>query len=137
MLGRKDYTQAEYDDARGAVAQQLATYKKVAKLVGADAKTLNAFEAVYFNNMALALDRRFVHRVRAVTGKDGTPLNELELIAESLMNNGGVFAGNTVIKYVREASVVKLGVGDPITLSAADFQRLAAACFDELHRKFL
>jgi hypothetical protein len=39
MLGRKDYTQEEYDNARAAVAKQLATYKKIAKLAaGADAR---------------------------------------------------------------------------------------------------
>lgn len=61
----------------------------------------------------------------------------LELICESLMNNGGVFQGNKVIKYVPDESIVKLQVGDPIKLTAADFQRLSAAFFDELQSKFL
>jgi hypothetical protein len=30
--------------------------------------------------MTLMLDRYFVHRLRMVTGKDGNPLNEVELI---------------------------------------------------------
>ena len=41
----------------------------------------------------VSLDRRYVHRIRSVTGKDGNPLNELELVTESLMNNGGRFHG--------------------------------------------
>lgn len=140
MLGRKSYTVEEFDQARAAVAQQLATYKKVGKLAGSSStkasSTLEEFEAVFFNNMALALDRRFVHRIRNVSGKDGNALNELELICDSLMNNGGVFQGNNVIKYVPDESVVKLQVGDTITLTAAEFQRLSAAFFDELQSKF-
>jgi len=46
--------------------------------------------------------------LRGVTGKDGTPLNELELLAESLMNNDGVLRGNNVIRYAAEKTVVGL-----------------------------
>ena len=87
--------------------------------------------------MVLVLDRYFVHRIRPVAGKDGNALNEVELIADSLMNNGGVFQGNNVIKYVPESSVLKLRAGDAIRLKAADFEMLAAAFFDELKSKFL
>jgi hypothetical protein len=142
MLGRKDYTQAEYDQARAAVAQQIAGFKKVEGLVGkaGDKKassTFDEFEAVYFNNMALVLDRYFIHRIRPVTGKDANPINELELLADSLMNNAGTFRGNNVIKYVPESSVLNLKVGDTIKLSLDDFERLADAFFDELKRRFL
>jgi hypothetical protein len=143
MLGRKDYTKAEYDNGRAAIAQQLSAYKKIAKLAGganADKKTsaaLDEFEHVYFNNMAIVLDRLFVHRIRAVAGKDGNPLNEVELICDSLMNNGAVFQGNTVFKYIAGESVLGLAPGDKIQLTAPDFQRLSTAFFEELHRKFL
>jgi hypothetical protein len=143
MLGRKDYTQAEYDQARAAVAQQIAVFKKVAGFVGkagSDKKALSTFdefEAVYFNNMAIVLDRYFIHRIRPVTGKDGNPINELELIADSLMSNAGTFRGNNVIKYVPESSVLRLEAGDTIKLSLDDFERLADAFFDELKRRFL
>ena len=143
MLGRKDYTQAEYDQARTAVAQQIAGFKKIAGLVskaGSDKKassTFDEFEAVYFNNMAIVLDRYFVHRIRAAAGKDGNPINELELVADSLMNNAGTFRGNNVIKYVPESSVLKLTVGDTIKLSLDDFERLADSFFDEMKRKFV
>jgi hypothetical protein len=137
MLGRKDYTQQEFDTANTAVADQISSYSKLAKLAGKTSPTLDEFEILYFNNMVLVLDRYFVHRIRPVAGKDGNALNEVELIADSLMNNGGVFQGNNVIKYVPESSVLKLRAGDAIRLKAADFEMLAAAFFDELKSKFL
>ena len=65
------------------------------------------------------MDRYFVHRFRMVTGKDGNPLNEVELMSDSLMNNDGVLWGNNVIKLVPDQSVLKLNVGDRIALTAA------------------
>ena len=137
MLGRKDYTQDEFDHARAAVATQLTSYAKVAKLIGKASPTLDEFETVFFNNMVIVLDRYFVHRIRPVTGKDNNALNEVELIADALMNNAGTFRGNNVIKYVPESSVLKLRTGDVIALEADDFDRLADAFFDELKRRFL
>ena len=137
MLGRKDYTQQEFDTANTAVADQISSYSKLAKLAGKTSPTLDEFEILYFNNMVLVLDRYFVHRIRPVAGKDGNALNEVELIADSLMNNVGVFQANKVIKYVPESSVLKLRAGDAIRLKAADFEMLAAAFFDELKSKFL
>ena len=143
MLGRKTYTQVELDQAKTAVGRQLAAYKKVAKAVDgskSDPKVPAAvgdLEPIFFNNMTLVLDRYFVHRIRPVTGKDTNPLNEVELIAESLINNGGVLAGNKVIKYVPELSVVKLEIGDPIQLRAPQFDRLSKAFFAELESRFL
>jgi hypothetical protein len=143
MLGRKNYTQEELDHARAAVDQQLAGYDKLVKAVAKVTKdekvgsALEEFETHFFNNMTLVLDRYFVHRLRVVTGKDGNPLNEVELLSDSLMNNGGILRGNNVVKLVPGESVVKLNIGDPIRLSADDFARLSAAFFAEIERKFL
>jgi hypothetical protein len=143
MLGRKDYTTEEFDHSKAAIAQQLAAYKALVKAIEsatADEKVkaaLDAFEPLLFNNMTLALDRYFVHRIRPVTGKDGNPLNEVEMISDSLMNNNSVMGKSNVIKLVPDESVVKLKVGDPIQLTEEQFERLAAAFFDELKRKFL
>jgi hypothetical protein len=143
MLGRKTYTQEELDSARAAVARQLAAYRR---LVGAlDAATddhevaaaLAELEAVLFNTTTLALDRHFVHRVRAVSGKDGNPLNEVELMADSLMNDDGVMRGNTVIKLEPEETVLKLSPGDEIRLSDRDFERLSAAFLAEIEARFV
>jgi hypothetical protein len=143
MLGRKDYTQEELDRARDAVKQQLTAYKKLLKAVdgaGDDrrvAAAVETFEPLLFNNMTLVLDRYFVHRLRGVTGKDGNPLNEVEMLADSLLNNGGELRGNNVIKYRPEKSVLKLELGDPIRISAAEFERLSTAFLADLESKFV
>jgi hypothetical protein len=142
MLGRKDYTQEELDNATGAVKQQLAAYKKLVKAVDGTsdpkaAAALEAFEPLFFNNMTLVLDRYFVHRVRMVTGKDINPLNEVELISDSVMNNDAVLQGNNVIKLVPDQSVLKLDSGDRIRLSAAQFESLSKAFLAEIESKFL
>jgi len=143
MLGRKSYTRKEYEQGKAAVEKQLIAYKTLAKQVASNGNdksskaALEAFEARFFNNMTLVLDRYYVHRLRVVTGKDGNPLNEVEMIADSLMNHNGVLQGNNVIKYVPDQSVVKLNVGDQIRLTAEDFERLSAAFFADLERKFL
>jgi hypothetical protein len=142
MLGRKDYNPEEVDNAQRAVNEQLAAYKKLAKAVEESSdpqatSALEALEPLLFNQMALALDRYFVHRLRMTTGKDGNPVNELELVADSLMNNGGVLRGNNVIKFLPEKSVLKLNLGDDIELSARDFQRLSSAFFADLESKFV
>jgi hypothetical protein len=143
MLGRKNYTQEELDHAKTAVDQQLAAYKKLVKAIDSatsDPKVTSAledFEPLLFNNMTLVLDRYFVHRLRIVTGKDGNPLNEVELLSESLMNNDGVLRANSVIKLIPDQSVLKLDIGEPIRLSAAEFERLSKAFFAEIRSKFL
>ena len=142
MLGRKDYTQEELDNGRARVKKQLTAYRKLAKDIGKidDGKLtgdLESFEAAFFNNLALTLDRLYVHRLRSVTSKDCTPLNELELIVESLLNNDGVFRGNKVIKYKPDEAVVGLAEGDRIELSAEDFERLSAKVLDDIEERFV
>ena len=113
MLGRKTYTREELDRAKAAVDLQLAAHRRLTEAV-ADAKgrdagpALEDFDSLFFNNMTLVLDRHFVHRLRTATGKDGNPLNEVELICESLLNHDGIFRGNKVIKYVPGESIVGL-----------------------------
>lgn len=143
MLGRKSVTRDEVDHARASIDQQVAAYRTLVTAVAAkpgDTKidaALDTFETLFFNNLTLALDRYFVHRLRMVTGKDGNPLNEVELLCDSLMNNDGILRDSNVIKLIPELSVVKLHVGDPIRLTEDDFERLSSAFFVELERKFL
>ncbi len=145
MLGRKNYTQDEIDQGKAALDQQLAAYKKLVKAAASattDKKVNSAFEsfeALFFNNMTLVLDRYFVHRLPGANyeGKDGNPLNEVRILCDSLMNNNGVMRDDKQIKLTPDRSVVKLNVGDPIRLTGTEFERLSAAFFAELERRFL
>ncbi len=141
MLGRKNYTREELDHARDAVAQELEAYRTLAQAVadgnGGGADALARFEPLFFNSMALVLDRYFVHRLRGVTGKDGNPLNEVELLSDSLMNNDGRFRGNNVIKLNTDETVLQLEPGERIEIRAQEFERLAEAFFADLEAKFV
>ena len=141
MLGRKNYTVEEFGDAKATFDRQLAAYRKLVKSVegSSDAQALaalRAFEPLFFNNMVLALDRFFVHRLRTVTGKDGNPLNELELLSESLLKDG-VFRGKNVIKLQPADTVLGLAPGDQIKVSQAEFERLYKAFMSELEARFV
>jgi hypothetical protein len=77
MLGRKDYSKQELDNATAAINRQVAAYKKLAKAVEAsgDAKAQSAlagFEPLFANSMTMVLDRYFVHRLRQVTARTAT-----------------------------------------------------------------
>jgi hypothetical protein len=135
MLGRKNYTPDEIEHAKASADQALTAYRELA--IAAETAALTAFEPQFFNNMVLVLDRYFVHRIRAVAGKDGNPLNEVELIADAVINNDGIFQSNNVIKWRPDESVLKLNAGDPIRLTATQFEALAKAFFAELEAKFL
>jgi hypothetical protein len=143
MLGRRNYARAEFDHGKTAVDQQLAAHKRLVMAVasaGPDKNVTSAlehFETRFFNNMALVLDRLYVHRLRMVPGKDGNPLNGVEMICDSLMNSDGVLRGNNVIRWIPERSVTRLRIGDTIRLTAGDFERLSSAFFTELERRFL
>ncbi len=143
VLGRKDYTREEYDQARAAIDQQRAVYRRLVAAVtrGPEDETvttaIHRFEMTFFCNLVLVLDRYFVYRLRVVAGKDANPLNEVELISDSLMNNGGVLRVGNVVKWLPEESILKLRAGDRIFLTEADFGRLSDAFFADLERKFL
>jgi len=48
--------------------------------------------------MAMVLDRYFVHRLRVVTGKDGNPLNEVEMICDSFRSSSSTLAIESVYR---------------------------------------
>ena len=66
-----------------------------------------------------------------------SPLNEVRILGESLLTNDGRLRADKQIKLPPERSVLKLSVGDPVKLTAADFDRLSAAFFTELEKRFL
>jgi hypothetical protein len=64
-------------------------------------------------------------------------LNEVWMIANSILQNGGVRAADKTIQYKPETSVLKLKVGDRIELSAVEFARLAEAFITQMEAKFV
>jgi hypothetical protein len=143
VLGRKNYTTEELDHARTSLENQCKAYRALVEAITTKTPdeqvgaALASFEVPFFNNLVLALDCPFVHRIRMVTGKDTNALNEVELLCDSIMDNNGIFAGSTVIKYVPGQSVLGLEVGDPIRLTEPLFERLSSAFFTEIGSRFL
>jgi len=145
MLGVNKYAQKYVDECRSKVDLQLSAYKKLVTTArnqaGKNGKSLDAaiesFEPVFFNNMALVLDAFFVHRIRAIEGKDGNPLNEVRVICNSIMNNKNIMGADNTIKLSPDKSVLKYKVGDEIKLSEAQFAQLSSAFFAEIEKKYL
>ncbi len=54
-------------------AAHLAAYRGLVKGSTASAAARAKFEAAYFGDQVLLLDAYFVHRTRALEGKDGNP----------------------------------------------------------------
>jgi hypothetical protein len=129
MLGRKTFTREQIDAGKGAVAEQLAAWRGLPGRPSGDA------EATYFNGMLLALDRRYVHRIRSATGKDTNPLTEVELLAESIMSPAGTLRLGGVIKYDPHQSVLGYAAGSRVALTADQFERLAVAFLVALEDK--
>ena len=139
MLGRKTYEPEELARARGALRRQLGAWDDLAKAtVDPEARSaLEALEPEFFNGLVRVLDRDFVHRVRMVTGTGNNALNEVELLTESLMNNGGVLRTGAVVTYDPARSVTGLRAGERIALDRDTFERLADSFFATLEEKFV
>ena len=143
MLGRKSYTKKELADAQAAIGDQVKAYRALVKAnagAGANKKVGDAlakFEPLFFNNLVLALDRRFVHRIRSVAGKDANALNEVEMLCASLMDDDGILTKSTVLKLDPDESATKIQFGERIELTADQFDRLSAAFFAEIKARFL
>lgn len=147
MLGMKSYSREYVDACRTKVDSDVAAYRNQFGK-GKDEAASEPFESVFFNNMLLVLDYLFVHRFASIDGRDGNPLNEVRVMADSILNNGGVMTPGTVskasqmrfnkgIKMVPEKTVLKYQVGDEIKLTQIDFERLSEAFFAELESKYL
>ncbi|HEV7525242.1 MAG TPA: hypothetical protein VGP92_09755 [Acidimicrobiia bacterium] len=135
MLGVNKYPQAFIDASRARVKAQVASYRKMQKAAKSDSATA-AFEPEFFNNMVIVLDSYFVHRLRGIEGKDGNPLNEVRMLCNSLVQNGGVMTADKTIRMKPADTVLQYDFGDTIAVTAADFTRLADAYFAEIESKF-
>jgi hypothetical protein len=144
MLSVDHYPQTYVDACRARVDTQISAYQDLiaaAKDLDRTDETrlgtaIATFEPLFFNNMVLVLDDSFLHRSRNMEGKDGNPLNEVRVLCNSLLNNGGVMAADKQIKLDPATSILKHHAGNEITLSEADFVLLAKAFFAEIESKY-
>lgn len=144
MLSVNSYPRTYVDGCRAKVEGQIETYRDVvaaaAKVGAKDGArldtTLTAFEPRFCNHMVMVVDDYFLHRSRNLELKDGNPLNEVRVICNSLRDNDGLMAADKQIKMDPGSSVLKLRVGDEISLSIEDLQRLSEAFFSEIERKY-
>ena len=135
MLGKNSYPPEYVKQCRTNVDGLVKAYRKVAAAAKGDASVAK-FAPLLFNHLVLALDEYFVHRLRGVEGKDGNPLNEVRIIADSVMLHDGIFTVEKVIKYQAETSVLGIEPGTAIVLDEKMFTDLAGAYFDEIEAKF-
>lgn len=141
MLAVKTYDQDYIDDCRAQMEAQLAAYEsltssaRTAKASSARS-VVEPFASLFFNNLILVLDSYFMHRTRAIEGKDGNPLNEVRMLGNSILHNHGVLCADKTIKYNPETSVLKLRIGDEIRLDKGQFVLLFKSYFSEIEHKF-
>jgi len=129
MLAVSTYSQDYVDACRARVRETLDAYGTV--------RDTAAFEPQFLAHMVLALDAYFVHRLRNKELKDGNPLNEVRLLATSIVSNDGLLVADKQIKLTPETSVLGLAAGERIALDADDFARRSEAFFAELERKYV
>lgn len=137
MLTIQSYPKAFIDAAQQAIMHQLALYNDV--IAGVDEveeDTLQDFENEFCCNIVLALEHYFVHRMVSKEGKDGNPLNEVRMLADSIMNNQGIFTDKATVTYNAPASVLGITPGQQIRLSYSDIARLQSAFFKELRERY-
>lgn len=142
MHARKTFTTDEIARAKAVIDAQLKAYRAVADAaeISPNDEDLNEavdyFNSMFFNNLVLVLDRFFVDRDRSVVGTAPNPLNELEMICDSLMYNDGVFRTDTDAAYSVDDSMLNFAPGQRIILDVDEFTRLSAAVFVELDERF-
>lgn len=135
MLCVNQYPRAFVDACRRRVDRQLSSYDALVARVKDDA-VIQAFEKDFFDNLVLALDNSFCHRSRGMEKKDGNPLNELRMLSNSIVDNGGVLREDRTIRYDPSRSILGFAVGDEIRLTRDEFASLSRAFLDEIERKY-
>lgn len=141
MLCMNSYKKEYIEACNRKMEAQLKAYRALVTTArtkgGAADSAIDAFEPVFFGNLVVVLDGYFVHRSRALEGKDGNPLNEVRILCNSILQHDGVLTADKTIKFNSEKSATKLTIGALIRLREADFVRLFEAFFVEMGAKFV
>ncbi|MBS1861025.1 MAG: hypothetical protein JSS68_04865 [Actinobacteria bacterium] len=89
-----------------------------------------------WNQLVAALDRWFSLRNPKVEGRDGNPINEVRVLAESVTERGAVMTVPRGIKLAPDSSVLGFAEGEEISLDGDAFERLFDAFLAEVEEKF-
>ena len=137
MLAVTSYPKAYIDACRTRTDAEVAAYRAVATAAAkTKASAVDALDDHFFKSLTLLLDYYFVHRTRAMEGKDRNPLNEVRMLCNSILRHDGILTADKTIKYKPETSVLKLSIGDQIQIDEDQFMALSSAFFAEIARKF-
>lgn len=86
--------------------------------------------------LVVALDRWFALRNPKVEGRDGNPVNEVRVLAESVVEHGAVMTVPKGIKLRAEGSVLGFEEGEELSLDGDAFELLFDAFLAEVEGKF-
>ena len=124
MLPRTGYDRHYVADCRQSVGAAVEELRRV----GAG--------SVAWNQLVVALEQWFALRAPKVEGRDGNPLNEVQVIAGSVTEHGAVMTVPKGIKLRPEASVLGFEEGEEISLDGDAFERLFDAFLAEVEAKY-
>jgi len=97
----------------------------------------STLETMVFAQAVIVLDAWFGHRERDLEGDDGNPMNEVRVVADSVVGNAGVLRVEGPIRWVPARTVLRLAVGNEIEITAAGYERLAAAYLAAIENTYL
>ena len=120
MTDRTTYTSDEVESCRDNCDALIAAW-------GANEVDDSTLESLVFGQAVVVLHTWFGHRRRELEGDDGNALNEVRVIADSIVDNDAVLRVEGPITWVPERTVLRLDVGDDVQITANGFERLTAA----------
>ena len=120
MPDRSTYSADEIESCRDNCDALLAAW-------GANDVEDSTLESLVFGHAVVVLHTWFGHRQRGLEGDDGNPMNEVRVIADSIVDNDAVLRVAGPITWVPERTVLRLAVGDEVEITANGFERLTAA----------
>jgi hypothetical protein len=134
MLAQKTYPTEHIHRCRHIVNKRVSAYRTAV----ANSKPTDraAFEQLYCRDLVVLLDAWFMHRTRAVEGKDGNPANEIRMLAASIIHHNSILTADTTIRYSATDSVTQLDIGDTINLTIDQTAQLATAYLDTITQRF-
>jgi hypothetical protein len=120
VTDRTTYTSDEVESCRDNCDALIAAW-------GANEVDDTTLESLVFGQAVVVLHTWFGHRRRELEGGDGNPMNEVRVIADSIVDNDAVLRVEGPITWVPERTVLRLAVGDDVQITANGFERLTAA----------